>query len=87
MAEFNESRAKATASVSSSGYPMSALSRVSKCPETLEEGERSFSDGAGFARVQPMMEDWHQPWLNGVELLEDSNHNKHFLATGYEGYL
>ncbi|KAG1337932.1 hypothetical protein COCNU_04G002380 [Cocos nucifera] len=46
MAEFNEPQAKATASVSSSGNPTPALSRVSKCPETLEGGKRSFSDGA-----------------------------------------
>ncbi|XP_038980947.1 DNA repair protein RAD51 homolog 4 isoform X3 [Phoenix dactylifera] len=85
MAEFNEPRSKATASVSSSGNPTSFLSRASKCAKTLEEGNRSLSDDAGFAQVQPMMEDWHQPWLNGVELLEDSNRNKHFLPTGYEG--
>lgn len=32
------------------------------------------------------MDSFHQPWLTGVELLDDANRNKHVLPTGLEGY-
>ncbi|ONI00089.1 hypothetical protein PRUPE_6G066800 [Prunus persica] len=42
---------------------------------------------AAFAEQQPTSEKLkqHQPWLNGLELLDDALHNKHVLSTGREG--
>ncbi|OAY81257.1 DNA repair protein RAD 4, partial [Ananas comosus] len=37
------------------------------------------------ARALSVMDSFHQPWLTGVELLDDANRNKHVLPTGLEG--
>ncbi|KAM0941298.1 putative ATP diphosphatase [Dioscorea sansibarensis] len=39
----------------------------------------------GIAQVHSIIDKLHQPWLNGLELLEDVNQYKHFLSTGCEG--
>ncbi|XP_058109830.1 DNA repair protein RAD51 homolog 4 isoform X3 [Magnolia sinica] len=39
----------------------------------------------GITRVLSIVDSQHQPWLNGVELLEDAKLNKHVLSTGCEG--
>lgn len=39
----------------------------------------------GSSQVLSIIDNQHQPWLNGVELLEDAYRNKHFVPTGCEG--
>ncbi|KAK1285909.1 hypothetical protein QJS10_CPB20g00878 [Acorus calamus] len=39
----------------------------------------------GIAQMMSIIDGLHQPWLNGIELLDDAKLNKHFLATGCEG--
>ncbi|KAF6148855.1 hypothetical protein GIB67_014226 [Kingdonia uniflora] len=39
----------------------------------------------GITQVLSIIDSQHQPWLNGVELLEDARQNKHVLSTGCEG--
>ncbi|XP_072997413.1 DNA repair protein RAD51 homolog 4 isoform X3 [Typha latifolia] len=38
-----------------------------------------------FTQAVTVMDNWHQRWLTGVELLQDINENKHLLPTGFEG--
>ena len=40
----------------------------------------------GITQVLSIIDTQHQPWLNGMELLDDALHNKHVLSTGCEGY-
>ncbi|XP_062172518.1 DNA repair protein RAD51 homolog 4 isoform X1 [Alnus glutinosa] len=39
----------------------------------------------GITQVLSIIDGQHQPWLNGMELLEDAQRNKHVLSTGCEG--
>ncbi|KAF8395059.1 hypothetical protein HHK36_018998 [Tetracentron sinense] len=39
----------------------------------------------GITQVLSIIDNQHQPWLNGVEMLEDAQQNKHVLSTGCEG--
>ncbi|XP_021912570.1 DNA repair protein RAD51 homolog 4 [Carica papaya] len=39
----------------------------------------------GIMQILSVIDGMHQPWLNGMELLEDAQHNKHVLSTGCEG--
>ncbi|KAL4189068.1 hypothetical protein AMTRI_Chr08g163670 [Amborella trichopoda] len=39
----------------------------------------------GIAQVLTFLNNQHCPWMNGVELLESTQHNKHFLLTGFDG--
>ncbi|KAF5447026.1 hypothetical protein F2P56_032608 [Juglans regia] len=39
----------------------------------------------GITQVLSIIDGQHQPWLNGMELLEDAQLNKHVLSTGCEG--
>ncbi|XP_017603673.1 DNA repair protein RAD51 homolog 4 isoform X2 [Gossypium arboreum] len=39
----------------------------------------------GIAQVLSIIDDMHQPWLNGMELLEDAKRNKHVFPTGIQG--
>ncbi|KAK9280265.1 hypothetical protein L1049_013953 [Liquidambar formosana] len=39
----------------------------------------------GITQVLSIIDGQHQPWLNGMELLEDGRQNKHVLSTGCEG--
>ncbi|XP_028944274.1 DNA repair protein RAD51 homolog 4 isoform X6 [Malus domestica] len=39
----------------------------------------------GITEVLSTIDSQHQPWLNGMELLDDVLHNKHVLSTGCEG--
>lgn len=39
----------------------------------------------GIAQVLSTIDGLHQPWLSGMELLEDAQQNKHILSTGCEG--
>lgn len=39
----------------------------------------------GIAQVLSILDGLHQPWLSGMELLEDAQQNKHILSTGCEG--
>ncbi|XP_011623339.1 DNA repair protein RAD51 homolog 4 isoform X2 [Amborella trichopoda] len=39
----------------------------------------------GIAQVLTFLNNQHFPWMNGVELLESTQHNKHFLLTGFDG--
>ncbi|XP_017253116.1 DNA repair protein RAD51 homolog 4 isoform X2 [Daucus carota subsp. sativus] len=38
----------------------------------------------GISVVRTIMEGLHQPWLNGMELLQKAQGNKHGISTGYE---
>ncbi|XP_059660616.1 DNA repair protein RAD51 homolog 4-like [Cornus florida] len=38
----------------------------------------------GITQVLSIIDGQHQPWLNGMELLEDAQQNKHVLSTGCE---
>ncbi|KAB2606830.1 DNA repair protein RAD51-like protein 4 [Pyrus ussuriensis x Pyrus communis] len=39
----------------------------------------------GITEVHSIIDSQHQPWLNGLELLDDALHFKHVLSTGCEG--
>lgn len=40
----------------------------------------------GITEVLSIIDAKRQPWMNGLELLEDAGENKHILSTGCEGY-
>ncbi|GAV57867.1 Rad51 domain-containing protein, partial [Cephalotus follicularis] len=40
----------------------------------------------GITQLLSIIDHQHQPWLNGMELLEDAQRNKHALPTGNEGF-
>ncbi|ONK76985.1 uncharacterized protein A4U43_C02F1930 [Asparagus officinalis] len=48
-----------------------------------EAGPKELKEG--ISQILSIIDGQHQPWLNGVQLLEDTLQNKHFLSTGYEG--
>ncbi|XP_065868848.1 DNA repair protein RAD51 homolog 4 [Euphorbia lathyris] len=39
----------------------------------------------GISQVISIIDRLHQPWVNGLQLLEDAQQNKHVLSTGLEG--
>ncbi|XP_058004287.1 DNA repair protein RAD51 homolog 4 isoform X6 [Hevea brasiliensis] len=39
----------------------------------------------GITQVLSIIDRQHQPWLNGLQLLEDAQQNKHVLSTGFKG--
>ncbi|XP_023007348.1 DNA repair protein RAD51 homolog 4 [Cucurbita maxima] len=39
----------------------------------------------GITQILSVINAERQPWMNGLELLEDARENKHFLSTGFEG--
>ncbi|XVF05575.1 hypothetical protein REPUB_Repub05bG0184400 [Reevesia pubescens] len=57
-------------------YMLAAFAEQSISSERLKEG---------ITQVLSIIDDMHQPWLNGMELLEDAKRNKHFLPTGIQG--
>ncbi|XWS74183.1 hypothetical protein CRYUN_Cryun02cG0193900 [Craigia yunnanensis] len=57
-------------------YTLAAYAEQNISSETLKEG---------ITQVLSIMDDMHQPCLNGMELLEDAKRNKHFLPTGIQG--
>ncbi|KAK0572180.1 hypothetical protein LWI29_027440 [Acer saccharum] len=58
-------------------YELTALAEQHPTSERLKEG---------ITQVLGIIDNQHQPWLNGIELLEDALRNKHFLSTGFEGF-
>ncbi|KAK1321724.1 hypothetical protein QJS10_CPA03g01463 [Acorus calamus] len=58
---------------------------LSKLASFAEMDAASVSLKQGIAQVMSIIDGLHQPWLNGIELLDDAKLNKHFLATGCEG--
>ncbi|XP_043817516.1 DNA repair protein RAD51 homolog 4 isoform X4 [Manihot esculenta] len=38
----------------------------------------------GITQLLSIIDRQHQPWLNGLQLLEDARQNKHVLSTGFE---
>uniref|UniRef100_A0A2P2LSY2 DNA repair protein RAD51 homolog 4 isoform X1 n=3 Tax=Rhizophora mucronata TaxID=61149 RepID=A0A2P2LSY2_RHIMU len=57
-------------------YVLAASAEQQPTAERLKEG---------IAQVLSIIDEWHRPWLNGMELLEDAERNKHVLSTGIEG--
>ncbi|XVF46467.1 hypothetical protein PTKIN_Ptkin03bG0028700 [Pterospermum kingtungense] len=58
-------------------YTLAAFAEQSISSERLKEG---------ITQVLSIMDEMmHQPWQNGLELLEDAKRNKHLLPTGIEG--
>ncbi|KAH7572435.1 hypothetical protein JRO89_XS04G0256700 [Xanthoceras sorbifolium] len=57
-------------------YELAALAEQQPTLERLKEG---------ITQVLGIIDNQHQPWLNGMDLLEDALRNKHFLSTGFEG--
>ncbi|OMO96786.1 hypothetical protein CCACVL1_04772 [Corchorus capsularis] len=57
-------------------YTLAAYAEQNIASERLKEG---------ITQVLSILDDMHQPWLNGMELLEDAKRNKHFLQTGIQG--
>ncbi|PPR81586.1 hypothetical protein GOBAR_AA39132 [Gossypium barbadense] len=57
-------------------YMLAAFAEQNDSSEGLKEG---------IAQVLSIIDDMHQPWLNGMELLEDAKRNKHVFPTGIQG--
>uniref|UniRef100_A0A2N9ID45 Uncharacterized protein n=1 Tax=Fagus sylvatica TaxID=28930 RepID=A0A2N9ID45_FAGSY len=57
-------------------YVLVAFAEQESCSERLKQG---------ITQVLSIIDGQHQPWLNGMELLEDAQRNKHVLSTGCEG--
>nr|KJB55952.1 hypothetical protein B456_009G102000 [Gossypium raimondii] len=57
-------------------YMLAAFAEQNDSSERLKEG---------IAQVLSIIDDMHQPWLNGMELLEDAKRNKHVFPTGIQG--
>ncbi|XP_044481835.1 DNA repair protein RAD51 homolog 4-like isoform X2 [Mangifera indica] len=57
-------------------YQLAAFAEQQPTSERLKEG---------ITQVFNIIDNLHQPWLNGMELLEDYLQNKHVLSTGFEG--
>ncbi|XP_038993026.1 DNA repair protein RAD51 homolog 4-like isoform X2 [Hibiscus syriacus] len=57
-------------------YMLAAFAEQSMSSERLKEG---------ITQVLSIIDEMHQPWLNGMELLEDAKRNKHVLPTGIQG--
>lgn len=45
-----------------------------------------FAAQQGINQLLSILETCHQPWVNGLTLLEDREHKKHYLSTGCERY-
>ncbi|XAR60535.1 ATP diphosphatase [Bertholletia excelsa] len=56
-------------------YVLAALAEQHSASKRLKQG---------IAQVLSIIDSLHQPWVNGMELLEDAQNNKHFLSTGCE---
>ncbi|KAF7153684.1 hypothetical protein RHSIM_Rhsim01G0224100 [Rhododendron simsii] len=56
-------------------YVLAALAEQHSTSERLKEG---------ITQVLSIIDCQHQPWLNGLELLEDAEQNKHILSSGCE---
>ena len=41
----------------------------------------------GINQLLSIVETCHQPWVDGLVLLEDREQNKHYLPTGCERYI
>ncbi|XP_030967471.1 DNA repair protein RAD51 homolog 4 isoform X4 [Quercus lobata] len=57
-------------------YVLAAFAEQESSSERLKQG---------ITQVLSIIDGQHQPWLNGMELLEDAQRNKHVLFTGCEG--
>ncbi|KAK7852809.1 dna repair protein rad51 like protein 4 [Quercus suber] len=57
-------------------YVLAAFAEQESSSERLKQG---------ITQVLSIIDGQHQPWLNGMELLEDAQRNKHVLSTGCEG--
>ncbi|ONI00081.1 hypothetical protein PRUPE_6G066800 [Prunus persica] len=57
-------------------YELAAFAEQQPTSEKLKQG---------ITQVLSIIDTQHQPWLNGLELLDDALHNKHVLSTGREG--
>ncbi|XP_050369238.1 DNA repair protein RAD51 homolog 4 [Argentina anserina] len=57
-------------------YELTAFARQQPTSEKLEQG---------ITQILAIIDTQHQPWVNGVELLDDAVHRKHVLPTGREG--
>ncbi|KAK8479317.1 hypothetical protein V6N12_025699 [Hibiscus sabdariffa] len=57
-------------------YMLAAFAEQDISSERLKEG---------ITQVLSIIDDMHQPWWNGMELLEDAKRNKHVLPTGIQG--
>ncbi|BBH04865.1 homolog of RAD51 D [Prunus dulcis] len=57
-------------------YELAAFAEQQPTSEKLNQG---------ITQVLSIIDTQHQPWLNGMELLDDALHNKHVLSTGCEG--
>ncbi|KAJ6814479.1 DNA repair protein RAD51-like protein 4-like [Iris pallida] len=58
---------------------------VSKVVALAESKATSKVLKEGIAQILSIIDGQHQPWLNGVDLLNNTTQNKHFLPTGCEG--
>lgn len=52
----------------------------------IAEGESNSHElTQGITQIISIIDTMHQPWLNGIQLLEDANQKKHVLSTGCQG--
>ncbi|XP_020101806.1 DNA repair protein RAD51 homolog 4 isoform X2 [Ananas comosus] len=97
MAENDDLGIERTASIQNPTKPSSSIGARVRATHDDDEDEvrvslrpvlpHSSSDliHQEAARALSVMDSFHQPWLTGVELLDDANRNKHVLPTGLEG--
>nr|CAD1817599.1 unnamed protein product [Ananas comosus var. bracteatus] len=78
MAENDDLGIERTASIQNPTKPSSSIGARVRATHDDDEDEEA-------ARALSVMDSFHQPWLTGVELLDDANRNKHVLPTGLEG--
>lgn len=58
-------------------YVLAAFAEQQPASEKLKQG---------ITQILSIIDAERQPWMNGLELLEDARENKHILSTGCEGY-
>ncbi|XP_071720339.1 DNA repair protein RAD51 homolog 4 isoform X2 [Rutidosis leptorrhynchoides] len=59
---------------------------VKSLVESAEKLSNSDQLKQGVNQLMCILETHHQPWMNGLALLEDRQQKKHYLSTGFESF-